>query len=157
MPSRSIRSSSIARADDRESATATPVTASAQNQEVEPVASGCRARSVLASSYGSAETFFTAEELVLAEIAQRRVGLAESVHLAEEVREAGRVRLTNLLMSLLPESCGRERTAGLLHGRKGVDCPSGLGEPADVLDPVVSVRRALAAHAAPDEDGSAGA
>ena len=71
-------------------------------------------------SYGMAETFFTAEELFFGEIAHRGVGLAESVHLAEEVREAGRVRLTNLLKSVLVESCGRERVARVLEGREGI-------------------------------------
>lgn len=48
-------------------------------------------------TYGTAETFFAAEELVLSEMAHRGVGVAQRVHLAEEVREAGRVRLTDLL------------------------------------------------------------
>lgn len=87
-------------------------------------------------SYGTAETFFTAEELVLSEIAHRGVGAAESVHLAEEVREAGRVRLTNLLKSVLVESYGRERLARFLDGRVGIDRPSGLREPSDEFDPV---------------------
>jgi hypothetical protein len=63
---------------------------SAQDQEVKPVAPGFRVRCVLGTSYGTAETFFTAEELVLSEIAHRGVGVAESAHLAEEAREAGR-------------------------------------------------------------------
>ena len=108
-------------------------------------------------SYGTAETFFTAEELVLSEVAHRGVGVAESVHLAEEVHEAGWVRLTNLLKSVLVESCGREHLARILDGRVGVDRPSSLREPADEFDPVelqvprglVSVREALA-----DEDGA---
>src|SRR5258707_14548239 len=62
---------------------------SAQNQEVKPVASGFRVGCVLGMSYGTTEAFFTAEELVLSEIAHRGVGVVESVHLAEEVREAG--------------------------------------------------------------------
>ena len=37
-------------------------------------------------SYGTAETFFTAEELVLSEIAHRGVGLAESVRLQAMAR-----------------------------------------------------------------------
>jgi hypothetical protein len=78
---------------------------SAQNQEVKPVAPGFRVRCVLGISYGTAETFFTAEELVLSEIAHRGIGLAESVHLAEEVREAGQPRLTNLLKSVPDGSC----------------------------------------------------
>src|SRR5262245_54951118 len=111
-------------------------------------------------SYGTAETFFTAEELVLSEIAHRGVGVAESVHLAEEVREAGRVRLTNLLKIVLVESCGRERLARIREGREGIDRPSGLREPSDKFDPVqlqvprglVSVRETLS-----DEDGGTGA
>jgi hypothetical protein len=86
--------------------------------------------------YGTAETFFTAEELVLSEIAHRGVGVAESIHLAEEVREAGRVRLTNLLKSVLVESCGRERLARIRDRRVGIDRPSGLREPSDEFDPV---------------------
>jgi hypothetical protein len=88
---------------------------SAQNQEVKPVASGFRVRRLLGTSYGTAEAFFTAEELVFTEIAHRGVGLAESVHLAEEVGEAGRVRLTDLLKSVLVESCGRERRTASRH------------------------------------------
>ena len=110
---------------------------SAQNQEVKPVVSGLRLRRVLGMSYGTAETFFTAEELVLCEIAHRGVGLAESVHLAEEFREAARVRLTNLLKGFLVESCGRERLARIRDGREGVGRPSGLREPSDEFDPVV--------------------
>jgi hypothetical protein len=110
--------------------------------------------------YGTTETFFTAEELVLGEVAHSRVGVAESVHLAEEVREAGRVRLTNLLNSVLVESRGRERLARVLEGREGIDRPSRLREPSDEFDPVelqgprglVSVREALS-----DEDGGTGA
>jgi hypothetical protein len=103
-------------------------------------------------SYGTAETFCTAEELVVSEIAHGGVRLAESVHLAEEVREAGRVRLPNLLKSLLVESCGRERLARIRDGRVGTDRPSGLREPSDEFDPVESAREALS-----DEDGSTGA
>ena len=62
-------------------------------------------------SYGTAETFLTAQELVLGEVAHRGVGVAESVHLAEEVREGGRVRLTYLLKSVPVESRGGERLA----------------------------------------------
>jgi hypothetical protein len=132
---------------------------SAQNQEVKPVASGFRVRCVLGMSYGTAETFFTAEELVLSEFAHRGVGVAESVRLGEELGEAGRVRLTNLLKSVLVESCGRERLARILDGRDGIDRPSGLREPSDEFDPVelqvprglVSVREALS-----DEDGAPG-
>src|SRR5215469_10646635 len=147
-------------ADGRDTSSALRASRSAQNQEVKPVASGFRVRCVLGMSYGTAETLFTAEELVLGEIAHRGVGLAESVHLAEEVREAGRIRLTNLLKSVLVESCGRERLARVLDGRKCIGRPSGLREPSDEFDPVVlqvppglvSVREAL-----PDEDGSTGA
>ena len=103
-------------------------------------------------SYGTAETFFTAEELDLSETAHRRVGVAESVRLAEEVREAGRVRLTNLLERVLVESCGRERLARVLDGRVGIDRPSGLWEPSDEFDPVVSAREPLS-----DEDRGTGA
>jgi hypothetical protein len=87
-------------------------------------------------SYRTAETFFAAEELVLGERAHRGVGAAERVHLAEEVREAGRVRFTNLLKSVLVESCGRERLARIDDRRVGIDRPSGLREPSDELDPV---------------------
>ena len=80
-------------------------------------------------SYGTAETFFTAEELLLTETAHRGVGLAERVHLAEEVREADRPRLTNLLKRVLVESGGRERRARVLDRRVGLDRPSGLREP----------------------------
>jgi hypothetical protein len=133
---------------------------SAQNQEVKPVASGFRVRCVLGMSHGTAETFFTAEKLVLTEIAHRGVGVAESVHLAKEVREADQVRLTNLLKGLLVESCGRERLARVLEGREGIGRTSGLREPSDEFDPVllqvprglVSVRKALS-----DEDGRTGA
>ena len=109
---------------------------SAQNQEVKPVASGFRVRGVLGMSYGTAETFFAAEEVVLSEVAHRGVGVAERVHLAEEVREAGRVRLTNLLKSVLAESCGRERPARIGDRRVGIDRPSGLRKPSDEFDPV---------------------
>jgi len=102
--------------------------------------------------YGTAETFFTAEELVVGEMAHRGVGVAERIHLAEEVREAGRVRLTNLLESLPVESCGRERLARFLDGRVGIDRPSGLREPSDEFDSVASPREALS-----DEDGGTGA
>jgi hypothetical protein len=69
-------------------------------------------------SYGTAETFFTAQELVLGEVAHGGVGVAEGVHLAEEVREAGRVGLTNLLKRVLVESRGRKRLARVPEGRK---------------------------------------
>jgi hypothetical protein len=109
--------------------------------------------------YGTAETFFPAEELVLSEMAHRGVGVAERVQLAEQVREAGRVRLTHLLKSVLVESCGRERRARLLDGRVGRHRPHGLREPADEFDPVelqlprglISIREALS-----DEDGGTG-
>jgi hypothetical protein len=55
-------------------------------------------------SYGTAETFLAAEELLLGETAHRRVGVAEPVHLAEEVRQADRPRLTNMLKRVLVES-----------------------------------------------------
>jgi len=103
-------------------------------------------------SYGTAETFFTAEELILGETAHRGVGAAESVGLAEEVREAGRVGLTNLLKSVLAESRGRERLARVRDGRVSIDRPSGLREPSDELDPAESAREALS-----DEDGGTGA
>ena len=103
-------------------------------------------------SYGTAETFFTAAELVLGEIAHRGVGLAESVQLAEEVREAGRVRLTNLLKSVLAESCRRERLARIPDGRLGIDRPNGRRDPSHEFDPVHSAREAL-----PDEDRGTGA
>ena len=101
-----------------------------------------------------------AEELVLGEIAHRGVGATEGVHLAEEIREAGRVRLTNLLEGVPAESRGLERRARVLEGGKGLDRPSGLREPSGDLDPVqpqwprglVPVRVTLA-----DEDGGAGA
>src|SRR5690348_11313700 len=125
---------------------------SAQNQEVQPVASDVRVRCVLGMAYCTAETFFTAEELLLSEISHRGVGVAESVHLAEKVREAGRPSLTNLLKSVLVESCRRERPARLRDGRVGIDRPSGLREPSDEFDPVDSAREAL-----PDEDGGTGA
>jgi hypothetical protein len=110
-------------------------------------------------SHGTAEAFFTAEELVLGEIAHRGVGVAERVHLAEEVREAGRVCLTNLLEGVLAESCGRERPARVLDGREGFDRARGLREPSDEFDPVelqvprglVSVRETLS-----DEDRGTG-
>src|SRR6476660_8790051 len=109
--------------------------------------------------HGTAESLLAAPELVVRELAHRRVGVAERVHLAEEVREARRVRLTNLLDGVLTKSCGRERVAGLLHGWERLDRPGGFREPADDLDPVefqrprglVSVRKALA-----DEDGRTG-
>jgi hypothetical protein len=91
---------------------------------------------------------FAAEELVLAETAHRGVGLAERVHLAEEVREAGAVGLTNLLKRVLVEASGRERLTRLLDRRIGIDRPSGLGEPSDEFDTVDSAREALS-----DEDG----
>src|SRR5262245_4534315 len=130
---------------------------SAQNQEVEPVASGLPVRRVVDTSHGTAETFFAAEELVLRETAHRGVGLAERVDLAEEVREARRVHLADLLESLPVESGGRERRAGLLDGREGIDRPSGLGEPPAELDPVVSAREPLMAHAGSNEDRGTGA
>ena len=70
-------------------------------------------------SYGAAQTFFPAEELVVGELAHRGVGLAERVHLVEEAREAGWVRLTNGLESFLAKPCGRERLAGVPHRRIG--------------------------------------
>src|SRR6478672_3516018 len=79
-------------------------------------------------SYGMAEAFFTAEELVVAEAAHRGVGVAEGVHLAEEVRKAGGIRLTNLLESVLVKSYGGERLARVLDGREGCDRASGLGD-----------------------------
>src|SRR4029453_578043 len=112
-------------------------------QEVKPVASGFRVRCVRGVSYGTAETFLTAEELVLTETAHRGVGGGERVHPAGEAREACRVRPTNRLESVLVESCGRERLARLLDGRVGIDRPGGLGEPSDEFDPVVSAREAL--------------
>jgi hypothetical protein len=108
---------------------------SAQHQEVKPVASGLWVRGVLGMSDSTAETFFAAAELVLGEVAHRGVGVAERVHLAEEVREAGRVRLTNLLKRVLVEPCGRERLARVLDGRVGLGRPSGLREPPDEFDP----------------------
>ena len=110
-------------------------------------------------SYGTAETFFTAEELVLSEIAHRGVGMAESVHLAEEVREAGRVRLPNLLECVAVESCGGERLARVRDRREGCDRSSGLGEPSDEFDAVgpqdprglIPVREPLS-----DQDGGTG-
>jgi hypothetical protein len=125
---------------------------SAQNQQVKPVASGFRVRCALGISYGTAETFFAVEELVLSEMAHRGVGVAEGVHLAEEVREAGRVRLTNLFKGVLVESCGRERLARILDRRVGIDRPSSLREPSDEFDPVQSTREALS-----DEDRGTGA
>ena len=103
-------------------------------------------------SYGTAETFFAAEELVLGETAHCGVGLAKRVQLAEEVREADRPRLTNLLKSVLVESRGHERLAWVLDGRVGLDRPSGLREPSDEFNPVQSAREALS-----DEDGGTGA
>src|SRR6476620_1719711 len=111
-------------------------------------------------SYGMAEAFFTAEELVVAEAAHRGVGVAEGVHLAEEVRKAGGIRLTNLLESVLVKSYGGERLARVLDGREGCERASGLGEPSDEFDAVepegprglVPVREPLS-----DEDGGTGA
>ena len=80
-------------------------TTSAQNQEVEPVAS----RLVRRVAYSAAETFLPTEELVLGESAHRRVGRAKAVQLAEEAGEARGVGLANRLESLLIESCRRER------------------------------------------------
>ena len=102
-------------------------------------------------SYGMAETFFTAEELVLSEIAHRRVGVAERVRLGEELGEAGRVCLGNLLKGVPAKSGGCERTAGLLNGGVGIDRPGGFREPADELDLVDPAGEALA-----EEHGSAG-
>ena len=99
--------------------------------------------------YGTPETFFTAEELVLSEIAHRGVGAAESVNLAEEVREAGGVRLTNLLKCVLVESGGPKRLARILDGRVGIGRPSSLREPSNEFDPVQSAWEALS-----DENGS---
>src|SRR5215468_3514086 len=110
-------------------------------------------------SYRPAEPFLTAKELVLGKISHRGIGLAESVHLAEKIREAGRPRLTNLLNGVLMESCGRERLARIREGRKGTCDPSRLREPSDEFDAVesqvprrlISVREALS-----DEDRGAG-
>src|SRR4051812_39581035 len=60
------------------------VRTSAEDQEVEPVASCFRIPRVCGISYRAAETFFAAEELVVREPAQRRVGAAEGVELTEE-------------------------------------------------------------------------
>ena len=119
-----------------------------------------RLRSRRISSYGAAETVFAAEELVLGETAHGGVGVAEGVHLAEEVREAGRVGLTNLLKRVLVESRGCKRLARVPEGREGTDRSSGLREPSDEFDPfelqgprgLVSVQEALS-----DEDGGTGA
>src|SRR5512132_3842429 len=78
---RAERAAQPGASDGRTSRFALRANRSAQNQEVKPVASGFRVRCVLGMSYGTAETFFTAEELVLSEIAHRGVGLAERVHL----------------------------------------------------------------------------
>src|SRR4029453_200768 len=102
--------------------------------------------------YGTAETALAGEELVLGELAHCGVGVAERVHLAEEVREAGRVCLPNLLKSVAVESRGRERLARVVDGRVGLDRPSGLRKPSEEFDPVQSAREALS-----DEDGGAGA
>jgi len=117
-------------------------------------------RRVTGVSHGAAETFLPAQELVIGEVAHRGVRPAERVRFGEELREAGRVRLTNLLECVPAEPCGGERLARILEGREGIDGPSGLGEPADHLDPVppqipprlVSVREPL-----PDEDWRTGA
>src|SRR4051812_47651767 len=90
---------------------------SAEDQEVEPVASRLRVRRVIGMSDRAAETFFAAEELLLAETAHRRVGCAEGVDLAEEIREAPRVGLANLVESVPLESCGRERAARIRERR----------------------------------------
>ena len=114
--------------------------------------------------YRTAEAFFPAEELVPREMAHCGVGVAERVNLAEEVREASRIRLTNLLQRLLVESYGRERLAGLLEGGVGRHRPRGLREPADEFDPVelqsprwlVSIREALSDEDGGDRDGERG-
>ena len=138
--------------DGRTSRFALRANRSAQNQEVKPVAPGFQVRCALDMSDGTAETFFTAEELALSEMAHRGVGVAERVHLAEEVGEAGRVPLTNLLKRVLVESRGRERLARILDRRIGINHPSGLTEPSDEFDPVESAREALS-----DEDRGTGA
>src|SRR5690349_6054909 len=122
---------------------------SAQDEKIEQVASRLRA---LAALHRTPETVLPAHELVVAEAAHRRVGLAERVHLAEEVREAARVRLANLLERLLPQSRRGEHVAGLREGREAVGRPGRLGEPADELHPAQPAREPLA-----DEDGGAGA
>jgi hypothetical protein len=94
-------------------------------------------------SYGSAETFLTAKELLLSELAHRGVGPAEPVQLAEEARQADRPRLTNLLERVPVESHRRERVARLLDRREGLDRPSGVREPSDELNPVQPAREAL--------------
>jgi hypothetical protein len=138
--------------DGRTSRFALRANRSAQNQQVKPVASGFRVRCVLGISYGTAETFFAAEELLLSETAHRGIGVAERVHLAEKVREADRPRLTNLLKCVLVESRGRERLAGILDRRVGIDRPSGLREPSNEFNPVQSAREALS-----NEDRGTGA
>ena len=108
-------------------------------------------------SYGTAETILAAAELVLGEIAHRGVCAAERVQLTEEVREAGRPGLTNLLESVATEPGGRERRTRIRDGREGVDRPGRLREPSDKLDPVVSVGTASMAHPGSDQDGASGA
>src|SRR5215471_16336800 len=104
--------------------------AAAQNEQVEPVASRFPASCV----HGPAEAFLAPEELLLGELAQSRVGVPEGVHLAEELCEARRVRLANLLESVPLESRGCECLAAIGEGGKGPGRPDGLGEPAHHLD-----------------------
>lgn len=101
---------------------------------------------------GTAETIFATAELVLGETAHSGIGMAERVHLAEEVGEAGWIGLANLLKRVLAEACGRERVAHIREGRVGIDDASGLREPSDELDPLDSARKPLS-----DEDGGTGA
>ena len=68
---------------------------------------------VLGLLHRTAETFFPTAEFVLGEAAHRGIGAAKCVHLAQEVGEAGRVRLAHLLKRLHVKSCCSEDLACL--------------------------------------------
>src|SRR5262249_45599505 len=109
---------------------------SAQDQEVKPGCSSLRARCFPGVLNGAAEPFFAAAELLIGEVAHGGGGVTEGVGLAEEIGEAGRVCLRNLLKGVPAEPGGGERLASLLDGGVAADRPGDLGKPAGEFDPV---------------------
>ena len=96
--------------DGRASRFAVRANRSAQNQEVKPVASGLRVRCVLGMSYGTAETFLAAEELVLSKFAHRGVGLAEGANAWHVSRTEGKVPAVRAVSGNHRMSWPRSRT-----------------------------------------------
>ena|SRR5215211_1110623 len=138
--------------DGRTSRVRLPANRSAQNQEVKPVASG--------SGFAVSSASLTARRrrsLPRRSSSSLRLRIVVSAwrNVSTWPRKSARlvgVRLRNLLKSVLVESRGRERLAGIFDRRVGLDSPSGLREPSDEFDPVQSAREALS-----DEDRGTGA